>query len=269
MASGHGLTNRKVLLPFETELCNTLGISKEEYFEYLRLAELTPIRSEEYALVPDVQNGATTIAIISLVVGLATTAASILLAPKPLQKRPEPVNVQKGDQIGQNQFTPTSDFGSIQDLAKLGQIVPLIFADRDDTKDIGGTRADSLLTLSMISAVRNSLRVRAIAVTTLKELQERPVFAGLAIGDQLLRDYSGSRFQVFGLPKEDRKDGRIQSGDRYEAGVLDINISRYISDSYWHPLGQAEHLFSGARTPSNKTEFGAYCTDAKRQPLEA
>ena len=258
MASNHGLTNRKVLLPFETELCNTLGISKEEYFQYLERAQLTPVRSEEYALIPDVKNDAATIAIVSLVVGLASTAASILLAPKPNQKRPEPINVQKGDQIGENKFTPSSDFGSIQDLAKLGQIVPLIFTDRDDIKDIGGTRSNSLLTLSMISAVRSSLRVRAIAVTTLKELQQRPDFDGIAIGDQLLRDYSGSRFQAFGLPYESRKDGRIQRGDRYDEGVLDINISNYISNSYWHPLEKAEHVFSGARTPSNKTEFGAY-----------
>ena len=96
---------------------------------------------------------------------------------KPQQKRPEPVNVQKGDQIGQSQFTKTSDFGSVQDLAKLGQIVPLIFADRDDGLDVGGTRSNALLTYSMLSAIRSSLRIRAIAVTTLKGLQERPAFA--------------------------------------------------------------------------------------------
>ena len=54
------------LLPFEAELCNTLGISKEEYFEYLRLAELAPVRGKEYEIVPDVENGVT--AIIAVVV---------------------------------------------------------------------------------------------------------------------------------------------------------------------------------------------------------
>ena len=34
LATTHRLSNRTVLLPFEAELCNSVGITKEEYFEF-------------------------------------------------------------------------------------------------------------------------------------------------------------------------------------------------------------------------------------------
>ena len=71
LETGHGLAHRKVLLPFETEICNQLGISEKEYFEFLAEAESLPVSREGYEHVPDIRNEATTIAIIQLVVGLA------------------------------------------------------------------------------------------------------------------------------------------------------------------------------------------------------
>jgi hypothetical protein len=73
------------LLPFERDLIATIGCSEEEYRWYKQQVALrTKERPAEYDLVPDVQNtGAEIIAIVSLVIGLASTAVSLLLAPKP------------------------------------------------------------------------------------------------------------------------------------------------------------------------------------------
>ena len=252
MASYHGLTNRKVLLPFETELCNTLGLSKEEYFEYLERARLTPVRGEEYALVPDVRNDPVTVAVVQLVIGVALTAASALMAQKPNQKRPEPVNVQKEDMIGQSRFTPSSNFGSVQELARLGQTVPLIFADKDGS--YGGTRANALLTLSCLAAMRNVQRIRTVAVTSLAGLAERPDYKGIALGDQLLRDYSTSRVLAFYRTDS----GIIEKTDDYEIGELDVRLGDKLTEIFWHPVNNYVRVFCGTRTPSNKTEFGMY-----------
>ena len=253
MASHHGLANRKVLLPFEAELCNTLGLSKAEYFEYLERASLTPVRNEFYALVPDVKNELTTALVIAqVVIGVALTAASALMAQKPSQKKPEPINVQKGDQIGQRRFTPSSNFGSVQDLARLGQTVPLIFADQSD--NYGGTRANALLTLSCLSSMRNVQRIRTVAVTSLAELAEEPDYQGIAIGDQLLRDYSSSRVLAFYR----KESGNIEKTDKYEIGDLDIRLGDKLTELFWHPVNNYVRVFCGTRTPSNKTEFGMY-----------
>ena len=88
----------------ESELCDQLGISKEEYFAYLE-EEATQAEREGREHIPDVRAEiTTTLAIIQLVVGVALTAVS-LLSQKPRQKRPEAVNVQKEDNIGRQRHT--------------------------------------------------------------------------------------------------------------------------------------------------------------------
>ena len=83
-----------------------------------------------------------------------------------------------------------------------------------------------------------------------------PLFAGLAVGDQLPAT-TAAPVQSFGLYIETPGDistrkegGRIERGDYYRAGVMNIDIAQYISDSYWHPFEKIEHLFCGARTPA-------------------
>ena len=85
---------RAVLLPYEVDLCEQLGITADEYWDFIANAhDFIKERPEEFAYIPDVRNGltATTLAIIQLVVGVAVTAISVLMAPKPksLKKRPK------------------------------------------------------------------------------------------------------------------------------------------------------------------------------------
>ena len=81
---------RRVLLQYEVDLCNAVGLTEEEYWFFVEQAEAyNGKRSDEYALVPDVQATGIdpiTIAVIQLVIGIALTAVSVLLAPKPRQK---------------------------------------------------------------------------------------------------------------------------------------------------------------------------------------
>ena len=158
-------------------------------------AESLPVSREGYEHVPDIRNeAATTIAIIQLVVGLALTAASLLMQ-KPRQKQNEPTRIEKEDNIGRQRFTPSSDFGSVQELARLGSTVPLIFANRN--AEYGGCRANALLTHSCLSSLTDSQRIKAIAVTSLAELGLKPDYEGLAIGDQLLQDYNSYKLKAY------------------------------------------------------------------------
>ena len=75
-----GPQHRTALLPWEQQFCETLGITSEEYFEFHDLVSQRIKEEEGRELIPDIRNEATTIiAVVSLVIGLASTAISLLL----------------------------------------------------------------------------------------------------------------------------------------------------------------------------------------------
>ena len=90
------------LLPYEKELIRILGCTEEEYRRYTKEVQFkSTARPAEYELVPDVRNDALTVAIVSLVLGLASTAASLLLQPKP--KAPKEQRQGKGIRLASRQ----------------------------------------------------------------------------------------------------------------------------------------------------------------------
>ena len=82
--------SRLPLLPFERELVATLGCSEAEYRAFtVEAMKRSQVRPAEYDGVPDIQNyipGVTESILISLAIGLVTSAISFLLMPKPKQQ---------------------------------------------------------------------------------------------------------------------------------------------------------------------------------------
>ena len=69
---------RAVLLPVEVDLCEQLGITADEYWDFIANAQdAIKERPEEYAHIPDVVNDPVTI-IVNIVIGIALTAVSAL-----------------------------------------------------------------------------------------------------------------------------------------------------------------------------------------------
>lgn len=152
-----GQVIRVPLLPYERQLIEVLGISREEYEQFsLEVARLSKERPAEYAHIPDIQaavpvavafaapllaggggaakGAALTTAAISLAVGTAVSAAAYLLLPKP--KPFTAANQSFGGQqvalesvTGQERFSPTFGFDSQQSLATYGTPIPLVFTD--------------------------------------------------------------------------------------------------------------------------------------------
>ena len=82
---------RAVLLPFEVDLCEQLGITAEEYWTFIANAQdFVKKRPPEYAEagVPDVVNDPVSI-VTTLVIGVVLSAVGALLAPKPQQPKEE------------------------------------------------------------------------------------------------------------------------------------------------------------------------------------
>lgn len=251
----------RALLPAEAELCNTLGLSVKEYFYFCQLAEAhVKDRAPEYDLVPDIANDAgLTVAIISLVLGLASSAASYLLAPKPKAPAaagPEARQIRTADITGQTKFAALYGFDSLQDLANLGAIVPLVFANRDNTKNIGGIRAKALLLWSQMLSRASQQEFKGLLTLGLGPISTIPDIEGFALGDQLLKNYSREKFALYYRAN----GGRInEQTDRYAASQLpsqgypDVLLTRDELSPYKYSA-----MFSGARTPSSQTTFGCY-----------
>lgn len=131
------------LLPYEYDLIEALGVTKEEYLEFL--AVQVQYNDPKEGTVLDVQNAnAATWAIVLTVIGILFQVASIFLMPKP-----DAPGGQR--QSREERFSPRFGFNSAQELAKYGDIVPLVYTNRSVNKT-GGVRVAGAL---LWSAVRS------------------------------------------------------------------------------------------------------------------
>ena len=267
---------RRALLPYELDLCNELGITPDEYWQFIFDAqEYLADRPKEYANIPDIRNEPISTATwIYLAVGVALTVAGALLAPKPKAPKSrgrEPLEIAGRD--GKSRFSRSNEFDSVQQLAKLGQTIPLVFANQVQVGEYvyGGIRMETDLLWSQMVSNGNGQLLYALLTLGMTTLGEKPDYDGIAIGDLLLRDFSGYKNRVFFNEEADtRTTNRLNQDDVYlrsklwESDTNDTDVlKRYeladdvfqlrdARDKRWRPW------FSGARTPSTATEFGAY-----------
>ena len=267
--SFRGITNRRDLLPQEIQLCKLIGVSKKEYWFFLdEIESKNGKRSEAYDLVPDIQNGFAAGWAVQLVVGLALTAVSMLLAPKPKQQKYKtPPSLKTADASGSKRYSPQTGFDSVQELAELGDIIPLVFTKRffrwgEDA--FGGVRVNSKLLWSQLKSLGKSQQLKAIFLLSSGKLGATPAFQGYAIGDTLLENYTTSKLSLYFLPGEtsDNEVSRFsESNNKYSEGTLatehdkDIALPSVFSD---YANEYVDTIFSGTRSPNTQVEFGLY-----------
>ena len=107
------------------------------------------------------------------------------MAPKPSQQQQEEKrSIKTADQKGRDRFTPYESFGSVQELATLGKIIPLIYTRQ-------GVRVNGQLLWSHLDSQGSSQLLRAIVLFG-NGITGRPSFNGYAIGDQLIKNYGAA-----------------------------------------------------------------------------
>ena len=260
MVAARSPFTRRVLLPTEADLCNALGLTEEEYFQFLEgVAAKVKERPEAYGLVPEIfaGPGAGALALYQtaggfsltflgqVAVGIALTAASALLAPKPLSMK-QGSQQRTADIGGTKKFAPQFSFNSVQDLATLGDLIPLIFTNRqlvivnNIANTYGGIRVNSQLIWSQMVSLGRYQQLKILAMFSLGELAEKPSKEGYAIGDLLLENYHSEKIYT-----DDTDNipflinGGVFSGD--ETNIFRIDDSRH---------------FSGTRNPTTQATFG-------------
>ena len=255
LVSHRRVAGRRALLPAEAELCNAVGLTEAEYWHFVDLTDsYTGERGEAYDLIPDVNNGPVVPILINLVIGVALSALGALLAPKPKSpQQKEPQQLRTEDINGRSRFTPLTQFDSVQELAALGKIIPLVFAR--EYSGHGGVRVNLSLLWSQLLSQGTGQQLRAIMMLSLSDLESRPDFAGYAIGDLLLENYTNAKLALYF--NQNRRISESTS-DRYsETTALSTGTADPFA-IYWDGDQGYQPYFSGSRTPSTQTQFGAY-----------
>jgi len=266
-----------VLLPAEVELCETVGLTEDEYFYFIELTQAyNGKRPKEYDEIPYVVNGfvggfiAKALAgniTAQLVLGIVLTVVSVLLTPKPRAPKTPPSLTTAGI-TGPKRFAPQTGFNSVQELARLGEVVPLIFTKQEtetnggETKTYGGVRVNTRLLWSQMLSFGSGQQLKALFMIGLGDLAHKPDFAGFAIGDLLLKNYFNKKLAIYASPR----GGRPQEGlERYPEGTLEREKDRRggtfqdIMSVDWDQTAVPEKtITSSARTPNTQTIFGNY-----------
>ena len=251
MVAARSPFTRRVLLPTEADLCNALGLTEEKYFQFLEgVAAKVKERPEAYNLVPDLVNGplvvATTAATTAagtagtltllgqVVVGVALSVVSYLLTPKPPSMK-QGTNERTADMAGLKRFAPQFSFNSVQELANLGDLIPLVFTNRDQNSN-GGIRVNSQLMWSQLVSLGRFQQLKILGLFSLGEIERRPDFEGYAIGDLLIENYQAEKIYLSNSNIPFQTNGGVFSNDIFRVDNL-------------------KH-FSGARNPTTQATFG-------------
>ena len=264
LESGRGPQYRQNLLPWEHQFCESLGITEEEYFEFYEL--VAQYRKEEAGreLIPDVRCDPVSV-IVSVVIGAAISAVSMLLAPKP--RAPEErkaENFQGSDVRGRTKYAPLNEFGSVQELATLGSVVPLIYADWEPSH--GGVRVDSQMMWSRMVNKGTYQVLEALMLFGAGDLWYRPNYKGYALGDSKLTSYPSAKIGLFFSKGPEATDNpknapfTVGGIAQYSEGKIDMG-SKGTKPFYTNIPSDgrgAKMIFCGVVTPSQSAVFGQY-----------
>jgi hypothetical protein len=131
------------LLPYEHDLIEALGVSKEEYLEFIALQAVYKDVKEGTQL--DIRNW-DIVAIVLTVIGIIFQVVAALLAQPTL-----PTAAEGQRQTREQRFSPRFGFNSTQEIAKYGDVVPLVYTDRTVNSN-GGVRISGALLWSAVQS---------------------------------------------------------------------------------------------------------------------
>ena len=175
------------LLPQDRYIAELLGLSEEEMRWYKAEVQRRAAEGPKPAVVAGVETAALVVGIINLVVGVGLTVVSALLVPKPqTDSRGRLTTRQRqGDTLQvPSVFAPTYGFEAVQDVAPLGDPIPLVYAKREFVSGnwFGGVRVNTPLLWSQIWSLGGNQLLRAVFLVSEGEIGRIQPFS-FAIGE--------------------------------------------------------------------------------------
>ena len=253
------------LLPQDRYIAELLGLTEDEMRWYKAEVQRRALEGPQPAVIAgDPGTVALTIAIINLVVGVGLTIVSALLVPRPSDDRGRlRTNQRQGDTLQvPSSFAPTYGFEAVQDVAPLGDPIPLVYTKREflNGQWYGGTRVNTPLLWSQIWSLGGNQMLRAVLLVSEGEIGTIHPYS-FAIGNNSLGAYSFDgnlqRIAIYSVSN----GGRMAIGNYLAGSQNDIGAQGgYSSDIFRVDTGinsLATH-FCGAYKPSTSTSFGLY-----------
>ena len=255
------------LLPYEHQLIETLGVTKEEYLNFVDIQR--EYQDPKVGTQLDVRNADPgTQALVLTVIGILFQVGSALLTPKP------EVPSLKGERRSKREerFAPTFGFNSAQELAVYNDPVNLVYTNKEQNSR-GGVRLAGSLVWSELESYGSSQYMTMLLVlgaSTIKKIDPSlTAFGQIAIKDLdptltlLFFDKAGSgpvRFSniVFGIP-QGKEAGTTGQKISFLPPSLKKGVTNGTKVSRLRPeTRKAPHGFSQAYTPTTAISFGAY-----------
>lgn len=254
------------LLPYEHDLIATLGVTEEEYLDFLSIQETYSDPKE--GTIVDIRNmppiGAaiaaafaaatattaltlTTISVALTVVGVLFQVAAVLLAEKPSSPK-------AGRNQREQRFSPRFGFNSGQELAQYGDPINLVYCNTSHNS-LGGVRIGTSLVWSSIESYGSTQFMQLLLVLGAAKIKtldfERTAFGQLPLG-QFSESNTWLYYDPSGRVKfNDKKIGDGKDPTREEAAGSDdvcrVMFAKSRRDGY-----------SQAFSPSSLTSIGVY-----------
>jgi len=264
------------LLPYEKSLITALDCSEEEYKKFVRYAmQRAYVRPAEYDRIPNIKAelvilgttlvtaaGAKTAAgvvVTNLAIGLALTAASLLLAPKaPSAEPPAKIKGKKlADQIGPSRFNQATSFDNVASLASLNQPIPIPFGKRGtgaDGNTTGGITLVPALVWSRLYAYGKYQAFEGVYVVG-EQGVDSPDLGGIVVGTAPLTAAASADYAFYWSSKKgSNRPSTLLHGTQGSGATGTVGREVFTAPQDEALFGTG---FSMAYTPSGDTTFGA------------
>jgi len=258
------LNYKRPLLPYEKELIDILGCTVEEYQNFVdETVKRAQTRPAEYSHIPDIQDAPVVVPIlVSLAVGVVTTAVSYLLTPKPRmpsmpkmagQATPREQSGTGGEislasRSGSTRYAPTSGFDSSSDLAQYGSSVPIVWTRY--TGSTGGVLVSPKLVWSRLLSLGSQQSIKALYVVGEAGVSA-PELPGIYLGNNGLDGPTPYNYAFWWNSNTRPTRTNLLYGTQKAPQAGDPQLSDFLFNT---PLGNDG--FSSCFTPSTNTQFG-------------
>jgi hypothetical protein len=235
------------LLPYEHDLIQQLGVTEDEYLDFLAV-QFDYTRTPEQKLTT-IEADFGIAALVLTVIGILFQVASVLLMPKP-----EIPGAKNQRRAREQRFSPRLGFNSSQELGQYGDPINLVYCNTSHNP-IGGVRIGTSLVWSSVESYGSTQFMQLLLVlgaASIKTLDfERTAFGQLPLGQfsesntwLYYEDNGPVNFndKLLGDGKDPTRDGAASSED-----VCRVMFAKSRRDGY-----------SQAFSPSSLTSIGVY-----------
>ena len=235
------------LLPYEYELIQQLGVTEDEYLDFLAV-QFDYTRTPEQKLATP-QNGELAVFIVLTVVGILFQVASVLLMPKP-----EIPGAKNQRRAREQRFSPRFGFNSSQELGQYGDPINLVYCNTAQNPK-GAVRVGTSLVWSSVESYGSTQFMQLLLVLGAAKIKaldfDRTAFGQLPLGQfsasntwLYYEDDGNVNFndKVLGDGKDPTRDGANGADD-----VCRVLFAKERRDGY-----------SQTFSPSSLTSIGVY-----------